>query len=93
MALLAEKVEELNQVAGDGCGRVVAGSQGSQHVLSTPDAVKLTVYANGMQLHKMPVKPFDEAGTKAVLNDILDGEWWCRRLGALRRTALHRTVP
>lgn len=26
-----------------------------------------------MQLHRMPVRPWEDAGTKAVLNDILDG--------------------
>lgn len=69
---LQSKVDELNEVAGDGCGQIVSAG-GGQHVLSTPDPVNLVVYRDGLQIHTMPAKPYNDPAVTAVLRDILDG--------------------
>jgi hypothetical protein len=55
MSDLLARVEELNQLAGDGCGQLVpskgAGAGGLQaHVLHTPDPVRLSVFKDGLQV-------------------------------------------
>ncbi|KAG2488049.1 hypothetical protein HYH03_013354 [Edaphochlamys debaryana] len=72
MQALMEKVDELNDLAEDGCGHIVSGGNG-QHVLATRDAVNLVVYRDGLQIHTLPAKPFSDPATNAVLRDILDG--------------------
>lgn len=49
MTKLLARVQELNQVAGDGCGQLVPG--GAQaHVLHTPEPVRLTLFKDGLQV-------------------------------------------
>ncbi|GFR47077.1 hypothetical protein Agub_g8764, partial [Astrephomene gubernaculifera] len=72
MAELLAKVDELNDLAGDGCGQVVRGAAG-QHVLATQEPVNLVIYRDGLQIHTLPAKPFNDPASSAVLHDILDG--------------------
>lgn len=55
MQKLLRAVEELNQLAGDGIGQLVgdkgkAGLGGQAAVLQTPDAVRLVLYRDGIQV-------------------------------------------
>lgn len=51
MSDLVARVDELNQLAGDGCGRLVPGGQmAGGHVLRTPDPVKLIIFKDGLQV-------------------------------------------
>lgn len=38
-----------------------------------PDAVQLTVYANGIFMFNGPFRPFSDTQTQSFLKDILDG--------------------
>ncbi|GIL81416.1 hypothetical protein Vretimale_1036 [Volvox reticuliferus] len=69
---LQAKVEELNDLAGDGCGQVIRDAAG-QHVLAMQDPVNLVIYRDGLQIHTLPAKPFSDPASTAVLRDILDG--------------------
>ncbi|KAJ9527692.1 hypothetical protein QJQ45_025966 [Haematococcus lacustris] len=73
MADLLARVEELNCLAGDGCGQLVPGGGGGAHVLHTPEAVRLVVFRDGLQLHRGPCRPWQHVGTAAILADLLDG--------------------
>lgn len=72
MAQLRSKLDELNDVAGDGCGQLVKNG-GGQHVLAMPKAVHMVVYRDALQIHDMPPKPYSDSAVQAVLRDILDG--------------------
>ncbi|KXZ46755.1 hypothetical protein GPECTOR_41g720 [Gonium pectorale] len=72
MAELKSKVDELNDLAGDGVGQVVKGGAGA-HVLSTKDPVNLVIFRDGLQIHTLPAKPFADSASSAVLRDIMDG--------------------
>jgi hypothetical protein len=67
MSDLLARVEELNQLAGDGCGQLVpskgAGAGGLQaHVLHTPEPVRLSVFKDGLQVRTV--------GNKHVLSNV-----------------------
>jgi hypothetical protein len=46
---LQARLQELNQMAGDGEGKLVAGKQGA-HVLHMPEPVRLQVFQDGLQV-------------------------------------------
>lgn len=66
-------VSQLNQVAGDGEGRLVGGGGGHGAVLHTPDPIRLVLYSDGLQVHRSPPKAYDDPASKGVLKDIIDG--------------------
>ncbi|GLC38226.1 hypothetical protein PLESTB_001085400 [Pleodorina starrii] len=72
MAALAAKVEELNDLAGDGCGQIIRDAAGA-HVLAMQDPVCLVMYRDGLQIHTLAPKPFSDPASAAVLRDIMDG--------------------
>eukprot|EP00798_Chlamydomonas_sp_ICE-L_P014900 gene14900-20946_t len=47
-------VDELNQLAGDGCGKIMAGTKGG-HVLKTQEPVHVVLYKDGMQQHRSEI--------------------------------------
>lgn len=75
LSVLLTRVEELNQLAGDGCGQLVPGQGAGGHavVLHTPDPVRLVVFKDGLQLHRLPGKPYGDPLTDIILRDVLDG--------------------
>eukprot|EP00798_Chlamydomonas_sp_ICE-L_P025153 gene25153-10784_t len=61
-------LDELNQLAGDGCGTLVEGGGG--HVLHTPDPVRLVVYQDGLQIHRSAPSPLSDPSSGNILEDI-----------------------
>lgn len=49
---LLARVDELNLVAGDGCSQLVqgVGADSGAHVLHTPNAVRLSIFSDGIQV-------------------------------------------
>jgi hypothetical protein len=37
------------------------------------DPVNLVLYSDGLQIHSLPAKPFDDPATANVLKDVMDG--------------------
>jgi hypothetical protein len=72
MPRLLAAVDELNQLAGDGEGKFVVGEGGARH-LRAPDPVRLVLYRDGIQVHRAAPRPYDDASSKRMLQDILDG--------------------
>ncbi|KAG2443096.1 hypothetical protein HYH02_009510 [Chlamydomonas schloesseri] len=72
LSALQAKVDELNDLAGDGCGQIVKDGAG-QHVLATRDPVNLVIYRDGLQIHVLPAKPFNDPASANVLRDVMDG--------------------
>lgn len=72
LSALQGKVDELNDLAGDGCGQIVKDGAG-QHVLATRDPVNLVIYRDGLQIHVLPAKPFNDPASANVIRDIMDG--------------------
>lgn len=74
-------LDELNQLAGDGVGKVAAvgvtsgikGGPGRKAGIKMPDAIKLTVFQDGIQLHNRPPRGYGDATADAVLRDVFDG--------------------
>mmetsp|Transcript_27606 Transcript_27606/g.60406 ORF Transcript_27606/g.60406 Transcript_27606/m.60406 type:complete len:406 (-) Transcript_27606:721-1938(-) len=73
MQVLMSRVDELNQLAGDGCGQLMGGADGKHAVLSTPDPVRLVLYRDGLQLHRAAPRPYTDAAARGIINDIVDG--------------------
>ena len=66
-------VAELNQIAGDGEGRMVDRNAGHGSKLHTPDPIRLVMYSDGLQVHRNPPRAYDDPVSKGVLRDVLDG--------------------
>ncbi|KAG1676817.1 hypothetical protein FOA52_010326 [Chlamydomonas sp. UWO 241] len=72
MPRLMAAVDELNQLAGDGEGRLVVGEGGARH-LRAPEPVRLVLYRDGMQVHASAPRPYSDASCMRTLQDVLDG--------------------
>ena len=69
---LTAAVAELNQLAGDGEGQLVGGG-GHGAVLHTPEAVRLVLYRDGLQVHRSPPRPYNDPAAWGMLKDVVDG--------------------
>jgi hypothetical protein len=72
---LQAAVEELNQMAGDGIGKLMGGGRGvaGHSALHTPDPVRLVLYQDGLQVHRSAPRPYSDPASVAVLKDVMDG--------------------
>ena len=70
---LMSAVSELNQIAGDGEGRLVDSEAGHGAKLHTPDPIRLVLFSDGLQVHRSQPRAYDDAVSKGVLKDVLDG--------------------
>ncbi|XP_053397446.1 UBX domain-containing protein 11-like isoform X2 [Mercenaria mercenaria] len=68
---LFENIKDLNALAGEGVASVTHTKDGAR--LKMPDAVQLTVYANGIFMFSGPFRPFSDTVTQSFMQDILDG--------------------
>ena len=70
-----EAVDDLNQLAGDGCGQLVGGGRkaGGAASLQTPDPVRLVLFRDGLQVHRSQPRPYDDPAGLGILRDIIDG--------------------
>ncbi|GAX86112.1 hypothetical protein CEUSTIGMA_g13524.t1 [Chlamydomonas eustigma] len=68
-------VEELNQMAGDGIGKLVGGGRGAAgpSALHTPEPIRLVLYQDGLQVHRSAPKSYSDPASVAVLKDVMDG--------------------
>mmetsp|Transcript_32415 Transcript_32415/g.62287 ORF Transcript_32415/g.62287 Transcript_32415/m.62287 type:complete len:340 (+) Transcript_32415:303-1322(+) len=72
MALMRERVEELNHLAGDGKATVVTGAHGEAR-LKMPDSLPLVMFRDGFQLKGGPLRLFTQPNNRNFVQDILDG--------------------
>lgn len=68
---MIENIKDLNALAGEGVAKITHTKDGAR--LKMPDAVQLTLYANGILLFNGPFRPFVETSTQNFVQDILDG--------------------
>ncbi|KAL4232808.1 UBX domain-containing protein 11 [Mactra antiquata] len=68
---LFENIKDLNTLAGEGVASVKHTKDGAR--LKMPDAIQLTVYANGILMFNGPFRPFTDPTTQTCVQDILDG--------------------
>lgn len=69
--LVIENIAELNALAGDGISKIQHTIDGAR--LKMPDAIKLTLYGNGILLFSGPFRPYTDPSTQSCMKDIMDG--------------------
>ncbi|KAK3098430.1 hypothetical protein FSP39_019390 [Pinctada imbricata] len=66
-----ENIKDLNVLAGEGVSKVQHTTDGAR--LKMPDAVPLTLYANGIVMYSGPFRPYNDPSTQQCMQDIMDG--------------------
>lgn len=72
MEELQKRVEELNEMAGDGEAVVAIGDHG-ERMLQPRRPLELTIYSDSFRLGDSQVRPFASGSGKRFFNDIRDG--------------------
>ncbi|XP_028409932.1 UBX domain-containing protein 11-like [Dendronephthya gigantea] len=69
--LVVKNIEELNSLSG--ADRTVIARTKGGATLKAPDAVPLTLYANGILMFSGPFRPYTDGTTQRCIQDLMDG--------------------
>ncbi|CAB3977295.1 UBX domain-containing 11-like [Paramuricea clavata] len=69
--LVVKNIEELNVLSG--ADRTVIARTKGGATLKAPDAIPLTLYANGISMFSGPFRPYSDSTTQRCIQDIMDG--------------------